>query len=171
MKKRQKKEKNQLDSTSLIDIIYKYGNMYCIASVIYCINNRKVDDFTSFEYIDSKNNPFIIEKFINRFECFLGESKIDILDSNDFKKDTLYEKFKESKYIKYVMFGLKSCVVGLISSTLYTMFGNVFDFSNMRSFSSLIILIISLTLLYKKKHPITIIIVSGLLGIFIGSIC
>ena len=82
-----------------------------------------------------------------------------------------YESFKESKYIKYVMFGLKSCVVGLISSTLYTMFGNVFDFSNMRSFSSLIILIISLTLLYKKKHPIAIIIGSGLLGIFIGSIC
>ena len=94
-----KKEKHQLDSTSLIDIIYKYGNMYCIASVIYCINNRKVDDFTSFEYIDSKNNPFIIEKFINCFECFLDESKIDILDSNDFKKDTLYEKFKESKYM------------------------------------------------------------------------
>ncbi len=94
-----KRQKQHADSDSLIDIIYKYGNTYCIASVIYCINNRKVDDFTLFEYIDSKNNPFIIEKFVKCFECFLRESKIGILDSNDFKKEVLYEKFKESKYM------------------------------------------------------------------------
>lgn len=100
--------KQQLDTPSLIDVIYKYGNTYCIASVIYCLNNQNVNDFSSFEYIDSKNNINIIEKFVAYFENFLVESNIETLDSNDFKKEELYEGFKNSKHMKDLLIYIES---------------------------------------------------------------
>lgn len=103
-----KKQKQQLDSDSLIEIIYKYGNTYCIASVIYCLNNQNVNDFSSFQYIDLTNNNNIIEKFVTCFENFLVESKIETLDSNDFKKEELYESFKNSKHMQDLLFYIEN---------------------------------------------------------------
>ena len=87
------------NKNSLGEMFAKYGNMYCVSSVIYCINNKKVDDFSSFKYIDSKHNIDIIQKFIDCFEHFLESQKKFGLDSNDFKKEALYEEFKNSKYM------------------------------------------------------------------------
>lgn len=93
-----KKDLSNPDSYS--DIIYKYGNMYCIASTIYCLNNKNIDDFSSFNYIDFTNNTHIIKKFVECFEQFLLELKPENLDSNDFKKENLYENFKESSHME-----------------------------------------------------------------------
>lgn len=76
--------------------IWKYCNMYCIASVVYCINNRDIVDFSDFTYINHNYNELIAEKFIELFEEFLNEKKILQVDSNDFKKDELYKEFKVS---------------------------------------------------------------------------
>ena len=94
-----KNQKNLSYKDALGDIFSKYGNMYCIASVIYCINDKQVDDFSAFEYIDSKYNIDIIEKFIESFEHFLKVKNKQSLDSNDFKKEDLYEEFKNSEYM------------------------------------------------------------------------
>ena len=92
-------QKDLLNNDYTNEILLKYGNMYCIASVIYCINNKKLDDFSSFEYINIKYNDDIIKKFITLFELFIKEGNKSFLDSNDFKKETLYDGFKESEFM------------------------------------------------------------------------
>lgn len=94
-----KVQKNLSYKNTFGEIFLKYGNMYCVASVIYCINDRQVVDFSSFEYIDVKYNTDIIQKFIDSFELFLKSINKQSLDSNDFKKEELYEKFKNSEYM------------------------------------------------------------------------
>lgn len=86
--------------SSIKGAILKYCNMYCIASVIYCINNKNCDDFSNFKYIDIEYNDKIIETFIDLFEKFLVNNKITLIDSNNFKKDSLYKEFKDSNYME-----------------------------------------------------------------------
>lgn len=94
-----KAQKNLSYKDTFGEIFSKYGNMYCVASVIYCINDKQVDDFSTFEYIDVKYNTDIIQKFIDSFESFLKSINKPSLDSNDFKKEELYQNFKESTYM------------------------------------------------------------------------
>ncbi len=91
--------RNSVGNDPASEILLKYGNMYCIASVVYCINKQGTDDFSNFTYIDKKYNIDIIQKFISLFKTFLTESKNTAIDSNDFKKEVLYEGFKESEYM------------------------------------------------------------------------
>ena len=88
-----------------------------------------------------------------------------------------FTKFKDNKYIKGIMSGLKPCVIGLIGSAVISMALTVFvpnGFKNMVINSELIISIvvflISMLLVSKKKHPIMVIVVSAILGIVGGLI-
>lgn len=88
-----------------------------------------------------------------------------------------YEKFKNSKAVSGVMTGLRPAVIGLIASALFSIFLTVFFHSDKISFtsivpadfiSSLIIAVIMTILIFKKVHPIIIIVLSAVLGIVSG---
>lgn len=84
-----------------------------------------------------------------------------------------FEKFKESKFVKGIMTGLKPAVIGLIAAAVISigqtaLFANglVFDYGFI---CSLAIFIVSAFLIFKKKmHPIAVIIISAVLGIAAG---
>ncbi len=83
-----------------------------------------------------------------------------------------YERFKENKIVKGCMAGLKPCVVGMIGSALLSVAITVFapsgislEIFNPAFFVSLVIFIISVILVFKKVHPIIIIVISAVLGI------
>ena len=88
-----------------------------------------------------------------------------------------FMKFKESKIIKGIMSGLKPCVIGLIGSAIISMSLTVFvpnGFKNMlinrELIISIVIFLISMLLVYKKKHPIMVIGIAAILGIVGGVI-
>ncbi len=89
-----------------------------------------------------------------------------------------YEKFKESKYVKGLMSGLKPATVGLIAAALISMAGIVFlpqgfsvsVFKDISLYISLVILILSTFLVFKKKNPILVICLSAVIGIISGYI-
>ncbi|MBQ3562346.1 MAG: chromate transporter, partial [Clostridia bacterium] len=84
-----------------------------------------------------------------------------------------FEKFKESKFVKGIMTGLKPAVIGLIAAAVISigqtaLFANglVFDYGFI---CSLAIFIVSGFLIFKKKmHPIAVIVISAALGIASG---
>lgn len=78
--------------------IASYGKLYFIAHIIYVLNNKN-DDFSKFDFnikdTEDKNIKEIIKEYIELFGDFIS----DIINStninmNDFKKDDLYEKFR-----------------------------------------------------------------------------
>ena len=87
-----------------------------------------------------------------------------------------YEKFKESKYVKGVMTGLKPAVIGLIAAAVVSMAAIVFVpngfsleiFKQPQTYVSLVIFALALLLTFKKKHPILIICLSAAIGIAAG---
>ncbi|MEE1280073.1 MAG: chromate transporter [Oscillospiraceae bacterium] len=90
-----------------------------------------------------------------------------------------YEKFKESRYVKGALNGLRPAAIGLIGSAVLTTALEIFfpaGFSNILGIvlsiefiSSLLIFALALFLiLKKKKHPIIIILISAALGIAAG---
>ncbi len=98
-----------------------------------------------------------------------------------------FEKFKENKYVKGVMTGLKPAVVGLIGAAIISMVVSVlfpalpgtFNFKEIgsaitKAFTSPEFYISVLTaaamtiLAFKKKHPILIIAISAGIGIIAG---
>ncbi len=87
-----------------------------------------------------------------------------------------YEKFKTNKIVAGVMTGLKPAVIGLIGSALITMATTVFFpigfsvsvFKTAEFFVSLGIFLLSAVLVFKKVHPIVIILLSAVLGIISG---
>ena len=87
-----------------------------------------------------------------------------------------YEKFKTNKIVAGVMTGLKPAVIGLIGSALITMATTVFFplgfsvsvFKTAEFFVSLGIFILSAVLVFKKVHPVIIIIISAVIGIICG---
>ncbi len=87
-----------------------------------------------------------------------------------------YKKFKESKTVSSVMTGLRPAVIGLIGSALLSIAITVFfpqglSFSNIVPADlivSLIISVIMTVLVFKKVHPIIIIVLSAIAGIAAG---
>lgn len=90
-----------------------------------------------------------------------------------------FEKFKNNKIIKGLLFGLKPAVVGMIGAAILSvgetaLFPIGFSLTAITDYSflcALLILAISLFLIFKKKlHPIFIILLSAVLGITAGYI-
>ena len=89
-----------------------------------------------------------------------------------------FEKFKENKIVKYCMFGLKPAVVALIGTAIITTAsavffpnGNVLEtIQTIEFIKGIIIFAISTILVFKKVHPIKIILIAALLGILVGFI-
>lgn len=80
-----------------------------------------------------------------------------------------YEKFRDSKIVKGVMRGLKPAVIGMIGTAVISIGKTVFLPFEMGSFvCSLAIFAISLVLVFRKKHPILVILLSAALGIACG---
>ncbi len=87
-----------------------------------------------------------------------------------------YEKFKKSRIVAGCMTGLRPVVVGLIGSAILSMAMDTFFYAGVSletmltvSFlSSLIIFAIMLVLVFKKVHPIVVILLSAGLGIAVG---
>lgn len=87
-----------------------------------------------------------------------------------------YKKFKESKAVSSVMTGLRPAVIGLIASALLSIAITVFFPSGLSLEGivpadfvvSLIIAVIMTILVFKKVHPIIIIVSSAVLGIATG---
>ena len=87
-----------------------------------------------------------------------------------------YKKFKESKIVTSVMTGLRPAVIGLIGSALVTMVTTVFlpngfDFGGISIpdlLVSLAIAVVMTVLVFKKVHPIIIIVLSAVAGIAAG---
>lgn len=91
----------------------------------------------------------------------------------------IYEKFKQSRYVKGAMNGLRPAAVGLIGSAVLTTalevffpvgFGNILEtVMSVEFISGVIIFALSLFLILKKKiHPIIVILISAALGIGAG---
>lgn len=87
-----------------------------------------------------------------------------------------YKKFKESKIVSSVMTGLRPAVIGLIGSALVSMIltvflPNGFDFGGIvipDLLISLAITVVMTILVFKKVHPIIIIVLSAVAGIAAG---
>ena len=87
-----------------------------------------------------------------------------------------YKKFKESKIVSSVMTGLRPAVIGLIGSALVSMIltvflPNGFDFGSIvipDLLVSLAIAVVMTVLVFKKVHPIIIIVLSAVAGIAAG---
>ena len=87
-----------------------------------------------------------------------------------------YKKFKESKIVSSVMTGLRPAVIGLIGSALVSMILSVFlpngfDFGGIvipDLLVSLGIAVVMTILVFKKIHPIIIIVLSAVAGIAAG---
>lgn len=89
-----------------------------------------------------------------------------------------FDKFKDNTLVKGAISGLKPVVIGLIASSALSLFLTVFLpdgysltlFTKASFYSSLFIFSISLSLSFKKLHPIAIICISAILGIASGYI-
>jgi chromate transporter len=86
-----------------------------------------------------------------------------------------YKKYQNNWVVKGTMRGIKPAVVGLIGASVITVIGNIFGINNdlkelinVNNFITLVILAAAVFMLIKKKNPISIIFVSGLLGIIIN---
>ena len=87
-----------------------------------------------------------------------------------------YKQFKESKIVSSVMTGLRPAVIGLIGSALISMIltvflPNGFDFGSIvipDLLVSLAITVVMTVLVFKKVHPIIIIVLSAIAGIASG---
>ncbi len=87
-----------------------------------------------------------------------------------------YKRFKESKIVSSVMTGLCPAVIGLIGSALVSMIitvflPNGFDFGGIvipDLLVSLAITVVMTILVFKKVHPIIIIVLSAVVGIISG---
>ncbi|MBR4720549.1 MAG: chromate transporter [Clostridia bacterium] len=85
-----------------------------------------------------------------------------------------FEKFSENSIVKGVMSGLKPAVIGLILSAVLSVGKTVLLpeglLINKNFYLSLGIFVISAVLIFKKLHPIYVILISALLGILSGLI-
>lgn len=84
-----------------------------------------------------------------------------------------YENYKNNIIVQGAMIGLQPAVVALIATALLSVAGSVFDSSRLftqENLTGAVTLIIASYLCYRKKHPILIIGISGLVGILMGII-
>ena len=95
-----RKHPNAYSEDELPYAILSYGRFYFVAATVFCLNNKNTADFSTFVYPRKLNNDELISKFVSCFLDFLVVNKIDSLDSNQFKKETLYEEFKASTFME-----------------------------------------------------------------------
>lgn len=82
-----------------------------------------------------------------------------------------YEKFRASRVVKGCMSGLKPAVIGMIGTAVLSVGKTVFLPFEIKAFLlSLGIFVLSLVLVFKKKHPIVVILLSAALGIVLNMI-
>lgn len=82
-----------------------------------------------------------------------------------------YKKFQNSNIVRGAMSGLQPAVAALIAAALLSVAGSVFDIKNIFTGDNLlsaVIVLIAGFLCYKKKHPITVIGASALIGMLAG---
>ncbi len=87
-----------------------------------------------------------------------------------------YRQFKESRAVSGVMSGLRPTVIGLIAAALINLCGTVFfptgfSFNGILSvnfISSAIIFAVCLVLIFKKLHPIFMILIAAAAGLLTG---
>ena len=87
-----------------------------------------------------------------------------------------FEKFKTNKYIKGIMNGLRPAAIGLIGTAVISIgktvfFDKGFSINVLKEYSFYIsfgIFALSTILAFNKKHPIFIILLSGIIGITFG---
>lgn len=87
-----------------------------------------------------------------------------------------FERFKNSKFVKGCMTGLKPAVVGLIGSAIISVLLTVFIpngfsmgiFTDASFYVSLVIFVTCTVMAFKKVHPIIIIVLAAVLGIVTG---
>jgi len=87
-----------------------------------------------------------------------------------------YERFRRSRIVSGCMSGLKPAVVGMIGAALISMGKTVFFpagisadvFAGAAFYVSLGIFVLCAVLAFRKKHPIFIICLSGVLGVIAG---
>lgn len=72
--------------------VIKYGSWYFVAFCILCLNNYVYEDFSKFKYTvdDLKDSNF--ESVFREFVSVFANIEKKILDSNDFKKEEIYQK-------------------------------------------------------------------------------
>lgn len=84
--------------------------------------------------------------------------------------------FKDNRWVKAVMNGLRPAVIGLIGAAIISVVLEVFFpsglgtsvFGTLAFWSSLVIFALMLFLQFKKLHPILIIVISAALGVAVG---
>lgn len=84
--------------------------------------------------------------------------------------------FKDNRWVKAVMNGLRPAVIGLIGAAIISVVLEVFFpsglgtsvFGTLSFWSSLVIFALMLFLQFKKLHPILIIVISAALGVAVG---
>ncbi len=83
-----------------------------------------------------------------------------------------FMSFNKNRFVSGAMDGLKPAVIGMIGSAILSVAQPVFSFGTAvlspAIISSAIIFIIMLVLAFKKTHPVIIIALSAVLGIFSG---
>ena len=87
-----------------------------------------------------------------------------------------YERFRKSRVVSGCMRGLEPAVVGMIAAALYSVAKTVLFpvgfntevFSSAEFYISIGIFLLSAMLVFKKMHPIAVIVISGVLGIAVG---
>lgn len=87
-----------------------------------------------------------------------------------------YEKFKENRFVKGAMSGLKPAVVGLIGAALFSLFLTVFFPAGLSAVNpadphfwiSVALFLAALLLAFRKVHPIVIILGAAAVGIAVG---
>lgn len=87
-----------------------------------------------------------------------------------------FEAFKENRVVKGCMTGLKPAVVGLIGAALLSVGTAVFapdgvsamDFMGVSFYTTLVTFLLALVLAFRKVHPILIICICAVLGVFFG---
>ena len=115
-----------------------------------------------------------IEKLMT-YADYLGVN-VNELEELYIKLQNDFDKFKESRWIKGFMSGLKPAVVGLIGTAVLSIAKTVFIpngvtfliFTTPVFYLSAVIFILSTVLAFRKTHPIIIICISAVLGIIGG---
>ena len=87
-----------------------------------------------------------------------------------------YEKFRKSRAVDGVMYGLRPAVIGLIGAAFLSVGMTVFfpdglqtaELSGASFWLSLAIFVIGAVLAFKKLHPIAIIGISAVIGVLAG---
>ena len=113
-------------SSDTENVVLKNGKWYFVAYIVYAINHNKNADFTNFNaYINDSNIDKIkdiITEFIVLFSKVIEEANRKV-NANDFKKNELYDKFKEYENVGQSK-DLKDSIKNFIQKVISTFSSN-----------------------------------------------